>query len=118
MTQATAQQPTDRSRDGVARRLAESHYRVDPAIRQIVRLLSATEDAPNEPIKLLEVNEETSMSGVVPVFFGPHPPSGTVFPSVIVEVRPEEFERIQSRDLPLPNGWRVGTAYPRPVEQP
>ena len=96
MTHATVQHPIDRSRDGVAQRLAESHYRVDPAIRQVIRLLAPMdEDSSSEPIKLLEVNEETSMSGVVPVFFGAHAASGIFFPSVIVEVRPEEFEQMR-----------------------
>lgn len=118
MTHATVQQSTDHSRDGVARRLAESHFRVDPSIRQVIRLLSPMgEDSASEPIKLLEVNEETSMSGVVPVFFGSHAASGIYFPSVIVEVCPEEFERILGGQLPLPNGWTLGPEYSRPADQ-
>ena len=117
MTQAAVKQPIDRSRDGVARTLAESHYRVDPAIRRVMRLLAPlNEDSPSEPIKLLEVNEETSMSGVVPVYFGAHAASGVFFPSVIVEVRPEEFEQICGGQLPLPNGWKLGPEYIRPAD--
>jgi hypothetical protein len=112
MTQAAVKQPTDRSREGVARTLAESHFRVDPAIRRVIRLLSPlNEDSPSEPIKLLEVNEESSMSGVVPVFFGAHAASGIFFPSVIVEVRPEEFELILCGQLSLPNEWILGPEY-------
>ncbi len=107
----------DRSRDAVARRLAHSHYRVDPAIEHIVRLvLPDGEQLPTEPIKLLEVNSDTSMSGILPVYFGPHPDSGIFFPSVIVEVRPEEFARIQAGELGLPNGWRIGESYPKPPD--
>lgn len=108
------QQPIDRSKDAVARRLAQSHYRVDPAVTRIVRLVSPSdENSPNEPVKLLEVNEETFSSGIVPVYFGPHVPSGVFFPSVIVEVRPEEYEQIVSGELPLPSGWTLGEEYSR-----
>ena len=57
------------------------------------------------------------MSGIVPVYFGPHEPSGIFFPCVIVEVRPEEFEQIISGQLQLPKGWRLGKEYPRPAER-
>ncbi|RJP40846.1 MAG: hypothetical protein C4547_02105 [Phycisphaerales bacterium] len=108
---------TDRSKDAVARRLAESHYRIDPAIERIVRLISPEgEDAPSEPIKLLEVNTDTSMSGILPVYFGPHPDSGIFFASIIVEVRPEEFARIEGGELTLPDGWRAGEAYLKPAD--
>jgi hypothetical protein len=118
MTRAAVQQPIDRSKDGVARSLAESHYRVDPGIVRVFRLVSPThESSPAEPIKLLEVNEETSMSGIVPVYFGPHVASGVIFASVIVEVRPEEFESIQNKKLALPQGWELGEEYPRPADK-
>ncbi len=113
MSTATA----DRSKDAVARLLAESHYRVDPAIERIVRLVSPLEeDSPSEPIKLLEVNQDTSMSGILPVYFGAHADSGISFPSIIVEVRPEEFARIEGGELALPHGWRPGEQYAKPVD--
>lgn len=100
-----------------ALKLAEAHYEMEEGITHIYQLLSDvnTEARPNEPIKLLEVNQNTIPSGVMPLQFAPQPSFGFHFPSVIVEVTPEEFQLIQSRQLALPNGWAVGTELPRPA---
>lgn len=105
----------DRSKDGVARRLADAHYSVEPGIVHIVRVLAAPEreaDA-REPIKLLEVNRDTTADGIRPVYFGPHAASGIFFPSVVIEVTPEEFEGIRGDPSALPNDWRIGDDLPR-----
>ncbi len=109
---ASGTELADHSRDSVARRLAESHFRVDPGIVRIFRLVRrGQEDDQTEPIKLLEVNRETAMTGIQPIRFGPHPASGTCYPSIIVEVRPEEFELIVEGKLALPDGWVLGPEY-------
>jgi hypothetical protein len=38
------------------------------------------------------------------------------YPSVIVEVTPEEFDRIQTQKLALPEGWTIGELFLRPAE--
>ena len=91
----------------VARKLADAHRQVEPGIVHIVRLLAEHELDIGEPVKLLEVNRDTSPSGVVPIAFGAAPPS-IPFPSVVVEVTEGEFEQIRSGSLPLPEGWRLG----------
>lgn len=104
------------SKDSVAKKLAEAHYYVEPGIVRIVRLLATPQqelDA-REPIKLLEVNENTTADGIRPVHFGPHAASGILYPSVIVEVTPDEFDTILRDPSRLPNGWRVGEEFPRP----
>lgn len=105
----------DRSKDAVALRLAQSHFLVEPGIVQIFRLLADTqlESDPKEPVKLLEVNRDTTADGIRPVFFGPHPGSDILYPSVIVEVTPEEFDGIQRGETKLPNDWRLGPELPR-----
>jgi hypothetical protein len=99
----------DRSKNAVAQRLAEAHYAVEPGIELIVQLLATPdrEADPKEPIKLLEVNQNTTAEGIHPVFFGPHAPSGIFYPSVIVEVTPAEYEQIERDPTSLPNGWRL-----------
>jgi hypothetical protein len=91
----------------VARSLAEAHRLDFPAIRRIVRVVVADESSAYEPVKLLEVNPETSPSGIVPVVFGPLPPKYP-YPSVVIEVTEEEYQRICSGDLLLPEGWKSG----------
>ncbi len=111
----------DRSKDAVAKRLAEAHYAIEPGIELIIHMLASPdrESDPGEPIKLLEVNRDTTADGVRPLFFGPHPASGVFYPSVIVEVTLEEFEKIQHDPASLPNGWQLGREFARttPIEQ-
>ena len=93
--------------------LARAHYEVEPGLRAIYRLESAD---PNDlRIKLLEVNEQTVPTGIVPVGFPPHPASGLHYPSVVIEVTPQEYEAIQRKQLDLPSGWKVRDVYERPA---
>ncbi|HWG21967.1 MAG TPA: hypothetical protein VG225_15660 [Terracidiphilus sp.] len=93
-------------KDAVARALADAHRAFVPAISRIVRVVGADETERQEPVKLLEVNPETSASGIVPIAFGPDPPQ-VPFPSVVIEVTEAEFESIRAGRLPLPDGWRL-----------
>ena len=65
------------------------------------------------PIKLLEVNENTVPSGVMPIQFGPSLASGIHYSSIIVEVTPDEYEEIQTGKLGLPDGWTLGEEIPK-----
>lgn len=105
-----------RSKEAVALRLAQAHYAVEPGIVRIVRLVASSrqEADPTEPVKLLEVNQDTTADGIRPIFFGSHPSSGIFYPSVIVEVTPEEFEDIRQDPTLLPNDWRLGDELPQP----
>ena len=94
-------------KDEVARSLAEAHRMDFPAIRRIVRVIGTDESSVHEPVKLLEVNQETSPSGVVPITLGPYPPKYP-YPSIIIEVTEEEYRQICSGDLVLPDGWKRG----------
>ena len=103
----------------VAKELANKHYRVEGGLTRIFRLTGTAEVEvrPAEPIKLLEVNESTFPSGVRPLQFGPAPASGIPFSSVIVEVTPDEFVRIESEELKLPRGWMLGEELARPADE-
>ena len=73
-------------------------------------------------MKLLEVSEDSLPVGIRPVYFRPHPPSGVVYSTAIVEVTPEEFDRLGRDDgeLQLPAGWRLGCPIEkaRPRKEP
>ena len=94
-----------------AEALARAHYQVEPGLRAIYRLEGP--DPNGFRIKLLEVNEQTVPTGIVPVGFAPHPASGVHYPSVVIEVTPQEYEAIQRRELNLPEGWEVRNSYER-----
>lgn len=100
----------------VAETLAKKHFKIEPGITQIFTIWEQPrfEALPSTPIKLLEVNRHTIASGIQPLGFDPIPSAGIPYPCVIVQVTPEEFQRIQSQQLPLPPGWRIGQPFLRP----
>jgi hypothetical protein len=102
-------------KDEVAKMLARKHYDIEPGITRIFKLQDKPEfeGLLSAPIKLLEVNVDTSSSGIMPLYFGPVPSSGIPYPSVIVEVTPDEFERIKVQELKLPDGWTIAEEYPK-----
>ena len=102
----------------VAAELARKHYQAEVGLQRIFRLTGSAEVEvrPVEPIKLLEVNANTVASGVMPISFGPSPASGVPYPSVIVEVSPEEYVKIQTQELKLPKGWLIGEEMPKPPQ--
>ena len=102
-------------KDEVAKRLADKHYDIEPGITRIFKLRDKPEleSLSNAPIKLLEINIDTAPSGIMPLHFGPVPGSGIPFPSVIVEVTPDEFEKIKLQEMTLPDGWSIDDEYPR-----
>lgn len=103
------------SKEDIAEQLAHAHYNTDPTITQIFRYAAQEgEDNPDEPIKLLELNGDTSQSGVIPVYFGPDAASGVYYPSVVIEIHPSEYPRVLSGSLPLPDRWDMAQAIPRP----
>ena len=108
----------DRTKDGVARQLAEAHFRVEPEIRQIFRLLApdSVEADDKEPVKLLEVNPSTPKTGIMPVYFAADPASGVFYSSIIVEIHPEEMADVKRNVIRLPNDWRIGPEFHRPHE--
>ena len=104
--------------DEEATRLAEKHYQVEIGLRDVIRLERSSDCGGNghfvEKIGLLEVNENTVPSGVMPIEFAPVPSSGIHYPTVIVEVTPDEYALIRADQLALPEGWVLGKSIPRP----
>lgn len=90
-------------KDKTALKLAKAHVNVEPSLLKVIRFISDQENAVEEPIKLLEINLETSPSGVVPISFGPSP--DIPYPSVIVELTEEEYSNLKKGKLKLPDGW-------------
>jgi hypothetical protein len=104
-----------RDKAAAAKVLAKRHYEIEPGLTRIIRCSGSAEVEmrPTEPLKFLEVNRDTVAAGIMPLGFGPAPASGIPFPSIIVEVTPEEFENIKNRDLLLPAGWETEEELPK-----
>ena len=95
-----------RTKDEAVRELAEWHFGVEPDLTRVIRIVAENEDEPNEPIKLLEVNAATVATGSVePYAFAPS--ESVPFPTVIAEITPEEYERVQRDEIKLPKGWSL-----------
>lgn len=94
-------------RDESARELARRHYEIEPGMTHIIGCSGSTDVQIQalEPIKLLEVNTYTVPSGVLALGFGAMPSAGIHFPSVIIEVTPGEYAKIQAKEMKLPPGW-------------
>jgi hypothetical protein len=115
---AVADQAIAQEKAIVANELAHKHFEVEPGLRRVFRCSGEAqlELQRTEPIKLLEVNQDTVPSGALPLHFGPSPVSGIPYPSIIMEVTPEEFARIESHDLALPGGWKFEDELMKPTE--
>ena len=118
MSQSNGQTPTKPSKDVAAKTLARKHYEVEEGLTRIFRLIGPNdaEAAESEPIKLLEVNEATVPSGVMPLHFGAIPDLGIPYPSIIVEVTPAEYDQIAAEAVKLPKGWRIGKEFPKAAQ--
>ena len=85
--------------------LAQLHFEADDGIEQIIWVRSGDE----KEIRLIEVNRTALPSESIQVFrFAPS--EDVPFPIFIADVRPTEWERIQSGDIPLPEGWSLEEA--------
>lgn len=97
-----------------AERLAQIHYQSESTSEvYVTRASLEAEDHADQPIELLEVDEDTIPTGVVPLHFGPLPESGIAYSSTIIEVTPEEYRQIEKGELPLPEGWEERRLIPR-----
>jgi hypothetical protein len=104
-------------KDKVAKRLVDWWFRIEPGIKEVYRFISPNEEAPNEPLKLLEVSDATFATGRVDVF-GFAPDGDITSPVLAGTVTPNELELIQRGQIPLPSGWDMSTAelFVRPVK--
>lgn len=82
--------------------LVQLHFQADDGIEQIVWVKSDEE----RQIRLIEINRTALPTESVQAFrFAPS--EDVPFPIYIADVRPTEWERIQSGDIPLPEGWSL-----------
>lgn len=97
---------TKESKETVAQRLVTRHFRLDSGLRKVYRFLNENEDKPEEPIKLLEVTQETFATGRVDTFT--FAASGDIpYPISIATITPEEMRSIQQGQISLPKGWKL-----------
>lgn len=98
---------TQFDRDTMARWYAKQHLEVDPGLRAVYYLPTG---APEREIRFVEVNEmiaERRDDGLEPVDFGVGMESDTAHRLLVLDVTPEQWDRLQASTLALPSGWSL-----------
>jgi len=100
-------------KDEVAKQLIERHFSVDPDLVEVYRLV-AHDEAPGDPIKLLEVTTSTIETGELEAF-GFAPTADVPFPTVIAQITPAELEHLRGANA-LPPEWNID--HVKPIKRP
>jgi hypothetical protein len=94
-------------RDSMAKWYATEHLNTDPGIVKIYYLPTNSGD---REIRLLEVNKlmaERTEDALEPIDFGVDRGQHTEHHLFVLDVTPEQWERIESGELQLPSGWSL-----------
>jgi hypothetical protein len=84
----------------IARKLAQAHYKHDPATTAIYLVPDSAE------IRLIEITPEVGNTGeILPFGFEASIEEGIPYPSSIVLLSAQEWEAVQCGQLSLPPGW-------------
>ncbi len=97
------------NKDKIAKDLVDWYFEVDPTTSAVYRFISENEDSPEEPLKLLKVDDETLETGQVDAFLFP----GTTeapYDTAIAIVTPAEMVRIEAGEIALPREWNLSKA--------
>lgn len=82
--------------------LVHSHLEVEPNLRRVFFY----RDPDGREIRLMEVVDGSpSAEDVLAFRFAPDEARGVRYPVVIVELSPDEFDRLERGELTLPVGW-------------
>ncbi len=97
------------SKEEAVQELVSWHFSIAPNVKKIYWIVTDDENLPEEPIKLLEVDESTITTGDVQAFNF----AGTEeipYSMTIALISPDELKKIEAKAIPLPDGWRLETA--------
>ena len=104
------------NRDAMAKWYAQEHLKTDPGIVSVHYL---PHGAGERDIRLVEVNTllgNRTDDALEPIDFGVDRGTDSEHRLLIVDVTPEQWDRITARKLSLPNGWSLDGAVPYPDE--
>jgi hypothetical protein len=93
-----------------AYRLAQYHFKAEPNLRAVFVLEPLGGDDDDEPVKLLEVVDGSVAKDTFAVGFAPAPNAGIRYPSVIVEIAPQQLTDLKDRGFVKIRGreWKIG----------
>jgi hypothetical protein len=94
-------------RDAMARWYANEHISIDPGIRSIYYLPT---NAPEREIRFVEVNDLIGARNddtLEPIDFGVDTGMESEHKLFVLDVTPDQWNRINASSLPLPQGWSL-----------
>jgi len=94
----------------MAKWYAREHLKTDPGIVAVHYLPT---NAGEREIRLIEVNKligDRNDAGLEPIDFGVDTGMETAHELFVLDVTPEQWERIRARDLELPGNWSLDSA--------
>jgi hypothetical protein len=98
-----------RKKEEAARELIARHFRGEPALRRIYWIVTEADQSDDEPIKLLEVNQNAPTEGQIE-FFNFSRSEHFPYRSLVAEISPTQLERVREGSILLPDGWDLATA--------
>jgi hypothetical protein len=97
-------------RDSLARWYSKQHRKTDPGL---VAIWYLPQNSPEREIRLVEVNSllgERIDDFLEPIDFGIDTGTENAHKLMVLDVTPEQWERIEKRDLRLPTDWSLDGA--------
>lgn len=94
-------------RDSMAQWYARQHRESDPGTEAVWYL---PVNSPDREIRLIEVNHLIQEREPEPIDFGVDRGTPDAHSVVVLDVTPSQWERIEKRALPLPDGWSINGA--------
>jgi|SRR6056297_3471806 len=93
------------NRDSLAHWYAQEHLKTDPGIRKVVDLPT---NADEREIRFIEINElmaERTSEILEPIDFGVDMDSENAHQLWVLDVTPNQWDRIEAGELTLPESW-------------
>ena len=103
---------TQFDRDSMARWYAQEHLKTDPGIVAVYFLPA---NADEREIRFVEINNligDRTDDVLEPIDFGIDAGTDHAHKLLVLDVTPNQWDRIQQRELQLPNGWLLDGAIP------
>ena len=104
------------SRNSMAEYYAQQHLKTDPGIVAVYYLPANADD---REIRLIEVNRMIGArndESLEPIDFGVDAGLDTAHKLLVLDVTPDQWTRIKSKELGLPQNWSLDEVVPFPDE--
>jgi hypothetical protein len=98
-----------RDRREAVEELIKQHFNIEPSLTTVYRFISKNEDSPEEPIKLLEVVEDTFETNRVDFFVFP-PSKNIPYSTMTATVSGKEMQKVISGKIGLPKSLDITQA--------